>query len=66
MGTRLRLTGDAGSASYATLPDLLVEMSVVEHRYEKLLAVIRDGVPIVHVAHRFEVSRQAIHRWLRW
>jgi transposase len=28
--------------------------------------VIRDGVPIVQVAHRFEVSRQAVHRWLRW
>jgi transposase InsO family protein len=45
---------------------MLVELSVVEQRYQAVLAVIRDGVPIVQVAHRFDVSRQAIHRWLRW
>jgi transposase InsO family protein len=44
---------------------MLVELSVVEQRYQAVLAVIRDGVPIVKVAHRFDVSRQAIHRWLR-
>jgi transposase InsO family protein len=44
----------------------LVELSVVEQRYQAVLAVIRDGVPIVQVAHRFDVSRQAVHRWLRW
>jgi transposase InsO family protein len=38
----------------------------VEQRYQAVLAVIRDGVPIVQVAQRFDVSRQAIHRWLRW
>jgi transposase InsO family protein len=43
-----------------------VELSVVEQRYQAVLAVIRDGVPIVQVAHRFGVSRQAVHRWLRW
>jgi transposase InsO family protein len=45
---------------------MLVELSVVEQRYQAVLAVIRDGVPIVEVAHRFDVSRQAVHRWLRW
>jgi len=30
-----------------------------------VLAVIRDGVPIVQVARRFDASRQAVHRWLR-
>jgi transposase len=45
---------------------MLRELSVVEQRYQAVLAVIRDGVPIVDVAHRFDVSRQAIHRWLRW
>jgi transposase len=38
----------------------------VEQRYQAVLAVIRDGVPIVQVARRFDVSRQAVHRWLRW
>jgi transposase InsO family protein len=45
---------------------MLLELSVVEQRYQAVLAVIRDGVPIVEVAHRFDVSRQAIHRWLGW
>ena len=45
---------------------MLVELSVVEQRYQAVLAVIRDGVPIVQVARRYEVSRQAVHRWLRW
>jgi hypothetical protein len=45
---------------------MLVELSVVEQRYQAVLAVIRDGVKVVDVAHRFEVSRQAVHRWLRW
>src|ERR671911_2998291 len=58
--------GDAGSACFVTLPGMLVELSVVEQRYRAVLAVIGDGVPIVEVARRFEVSRQAVHRWLRW
>ena len=41
-----------------------MELSVVEQRYPAVLAVIRDGVPIVEVARRFGVSRQAVHRWL--
>ena len=45
---------------------MLVELSVVEQRYQAVLAVIRDGVPITEVARRFGVSRQAVHRWLRW
>jgi hypothetical protein len=36
---------------------MLVELSVVEQRYQAVLAVIRDGVPIVQVARRFDVSR---------
>jgi transposase InsO family protein len=44
---------------------MLVELSVMEQRYQAVLAVIRDGVPIVEVARRFDVSRQAVHRWLR-
>ena len=35
---------------------MLVELSVVEQRYQAVLAVIRDGVPIVQVARRFDVS----------
>src|SRR5712691_5892743 len=49
-----------------TLPSMLVELSVVEQRYQAVVAVIRDGVAVVEVARRFDVSRQAVHRWLRW
>jgi transposase InsO family protein len=45
---------------------MLVELSVVEQRYLAVLAVIRDGVSVVQVASRYGVSRQAVHRWLRW
>jgi len=41
---------------------MLVELSIVEQRYQAVLAVIRDGIAIVEVAHRFGVSRQAVHR----
>ena len=43
-------------------PNMLLELSVVEQRYQAVLAGIRDGVPIEEVARRFGVSRQAIHR----
>ncbi len=36
----------------------------MEQRYQAVLAVIRDGVPIVDVARRFGVSRQSVHSWL--
>src|SRR5206468_2284955 len=44
---------------------MLVELSVVEQRYQAVLAVIRDGVKVVEVARRFDVSRQAVHRGLK-
>ena len=34
---------------------MLVELSVVEQRYQAVLAVIRDGVTVVEVARRFDV-----------
>lgn len=40
---------------------MLKVISVMEQRYQAVLAVIRDGVPIVEVARRFDVSRQTIH-----
>jgi transposase-like protein len=45
---------------------MVKEISVMEQRYQAVLAVIRDGVPIVEVARRFDVSRQAVNRWLVW
>ncbi len=41
----------------------MVERSLMEQRYQAVLEV-RAGVPIVDVAERFGVSRQAVHRWM--
>ena len=40
------------------------EMSVVEQRYQAVLAVISDGETVKDTAARFGVSRQTLHAWL--
>ena len=42
---------------------MLVEISVVEQRYQAVLAVL-DGVSVAETASRFGVARQTVHRWL--
>jgi hypothetical protein len=37
---------------------VLVERSVMEQRFEAVMAVVRDGEPVVEVAVRFGVARQ--------
>jgi transposase InsO family protein len=37
----------------------------MEQRYRAVLQV-QAGVPVIEVAEAFGVSRQAVHRWLRW
>ncbi|MEV5705958.1 IS481 family transposase [Actinoallomurus sp. NPDC052274] len=46
-----------------TLCRVLVELSVVEQRYQAVLQVL-SGASVTEVAGRFGVSRQAVHRWL--
>src|SRR5687767_13117964 len=36
----------------------------MEQRYEAVMAVLRDGEPIVEVAARVGVSRQSLHAWI--
>jgi transposase-like protein len=43
---------------------VLRELSVAEQRYQAVLAVIEDGVPVTAVANKHGVSRQAVHAWL--
>jgi transposase InsO family protein len=43
---------------------VLVELSVMEQRYQAVLAVVQDGWKIVEVADRLGVSRQTIHNWI--
>lgn len=44
---------------------MLVELSVVEQRYDAVVAVIRDGLTVTEAALAFGVSRQSIYRWMQ-
>jgi transposase len=43
---------------------VLVELSVMEQRYQAVLAVVQDGWKVVEVARRVGVSRQTLHTWI--
>jgi transposase InsO family protein len=43
---------------------VLVELSVMEQRYQAVLAVVQDGWKVVEVARRLGVSRQSVHTWI--
>jgi transposase len=43
---------------------VLVELSVMEQRYQAVLAVVQDGWQVVEVARRLGVSRQSVHNWI--
>lgn len=43
---------------------MLVELSVVEQKYQAVLAVIAEGREVTDVARQFGVSRQTLHSWL--
>jgi transposase InsO family protein len=43
---------------------VLVELSVMEQRYQAVLAVVQDGWKVVEVARRLGVSRQSVHNWI--
>jgi hypothetical protein len=40
---------------------MLVELGLVEQRYQAVLEVLRDGVPVAEVARRHGVARQTVH-----
>jgi transposase len=44
---------------------VLLELSVVEQRYDAVMGVIRDGRSVTEVAKAYGVTRQSIHTWLR-
>ncbi len=43
---------------------MLVELSVMEQRYQAVLAVVQDGWKVTEVARRLGVSRQSVHNWI--
>ena len=44
---------------------MLVELGLVELRYQAVLEVVNQGATVTDVATRFGVTRQTVHRWLR-
>ena len=44
---------------------MLVELSVMEQRYQAVLAITQDGWKIIEVARKLGVSRQSVHAWVK-
>jgi transposase InsO family protein len=44
---------------------VLVELNLVEQRYQAVLGVLNDGATVTDVARRHGVARQTVHEWLR-
>ncbi|TVR20724.1 MAG: helix-turn-helix domain-containing protein [Ilumatobacter sp.] len=44
---------------------VLVELGLVEQRYQAVLEVLNDASTVTDVAVRFGVTRQTVHCWLR-
>jgi transposase InsO family protein len=44
---------------------MLVELGLVEQRYQAVLEVLNDGATVTDVARRYGVARQTVHVWLR-
>jgi transposase InsO family protein len=43
---------------------VLVELSVMEQRYQAVMAVVQDGWKVTEVAQRLGVARQSVHNWI--
>ena len=43
---------------------MLVELSVMEQRYQAVMAVVQDGWKVTEVAERLGVARQSVHNWI--
>ena len=44
---------------------MLVELGLVEQRYQVVLEVLNDAAAVTDVARRYGVARQTVHEWLR-
>lgn len=43
----------------------MVELSVMDQRYQAVMDVLRDGWRVTEVAERLGVARQSVHNWIR-
>jgi transposase len=67
----VRFAGGAASFGVVALLHLvaeeavmLVELGLVEQRYQAVLEVLNDGASVTDVARRYGVARQTVHVWL--
>jgi transposase-like protein len=44
---------------------LLVELSVIEQRYQAIMAVLQDGWKVTEGAAHVDVARLTVHNWIR-
>jgi transposase-like protein len=44
---------------------VLVELGLVEQRFQAVLEVLNEGATVTDVARRYGVARQTVHGWLR-
>lgn len=42
----------------------MLKESLMEQRYDAVVAVIRDGMTVSEVALKLGISRQSLHRWM--
>jgi transposase InsO family protein len=54
-----------GAVAFEGVAAVLVELNVVEQRYQAVLEVLNDGATVTDVARRNGVARQTVHEWLR-
>jgi hypothetical protein len=43
---------------------VLLELTVVEQRYDAVKEVLADGLTVTEVAERYQVARQTVHKWI--
>lgn len=43
---------------------MLVELGIVQQRYDAVMEVLRDGLSVTEVAARYNASRHSVHRWI--
>ena len=43
---------------------MLVELSVMEQRYQAVMAVVQGGWKVTEVADHLGVARQSVHNWI--
>jgi transposase len=52
------------TSGHKEVDQVVVELSVMEQRYQAVMAVVQDGWKVTEVADRLGVARQSVHNWI--